>query len=65
MKKSVKVLVIITMTLFFGNAAQSQLKLPVTNGIAPDIKKVIQDYPNHFSNLAGGTDHSAGTVNRL
>lgn len=53
MKKSVKVLVIITMTLFFGNAAQSQLKLPVTNGIAPDIKKVIQDYPNHFSNLQG------------
>lgn len=53
MKKSVKVLVIITMTLFFGNVAQSQLKLPVTNGIAPDVKKVIQDYPNHFSNLQG------------
>ncbi len=53
MKKSVKVLVIITMSLFFGNAAQSQLKLPVTNGIAPDLKKVIQDYPQQFHNLVG------------
>lgn len=31
----------------------AQLKLPTINGIAADIKKVIQDYPNRFINLMG------------
>ncbi|MBN8673225.1 MAG: hypothetical protein J0L56_03765 [Chitinophagales bacterium] len=53
MKKSVKVLVIITISLCLGSAARSQLKLAAVNGIAPDIKKVIQDYPRQFHNLMG------------
>lgn len=53
MKKSVKVLVIITISLCLGNAARSQLKLAAANSITPDIKKVIQDYPRQFHNLMG------------
>ncbi len=53
MKKSVKVLVAITMSLCLGNPARTQLKLAAANTIAPAVKKVIQDYPQQFHNLMG------------
>lgn len=53
MKKSVKSLVLITISAFLFNATMAQLKLPAINGVAPDVKKVIEDYPNRFINLMG------------
>lgn len=56
MKKTVKPLVLITIISIFFINASAQLKLPVKNenrGIGTDIKKVIEDYPNHFVNLMG------------
>jgi hypothetical protein len=55
MKQAVKTLVLITITLPLLNSLQAQLKLPpvAMAGIAPDVKKVIQDYPNRFRNLQG------------
>jgi hypothetical protein len=53
MKKSVKSLVLITMSVFIASVSAAQLKLPVINGVAADVKKVIEDYPNRFINLMG------------
>lgn len=53
MKKTVKALVLLTMLSFFLNDASAQLKLPVINGVTNDVKKAIEDYPNHFSGLIG------------
>lgn len=54
MKKSVKTLVLLTISFLIFSAADAQLKLPVVgNGIGGDIKKVIEDYPNRFINLMG------------
>lgn len=54
MKKSVKTLVLLTISFLISSAADAQLKLPVVgNGIGGDIKKVIEDYPNRFINLMG------------
>jgi hypothetical protein len=53
MKQIVKTLVGITIFLSLTISAAAQLKLPVLNGIAPDVEKVIKDYPNHFNNLQG------------
>ena len=53
MKKSVKTLVFLTTSFLFFNCLHAQLKLPVVNGIGNDIKKIVEDYPNHFSNLVG------------
>lgn len=53
MKISVKSPVLITISIFFLTSLNAQLKLPVVNGIAADIKKVIEDYPNRFTNLIG------------
>ena len=53
MKKTVKALVFITITALFLNNAAAQLKLPVINGVTNDVKKVIEDYPNHFASLIG------------
>jgi hypothetical protein len=53
MKKTVKTLVFITIISLAGLPAKSQLKLPFTAGIGPDIRRVIDDYPNHFNNLLG------------
>lgn len=53
MKISVKTLVLFTglfLVSFFSNA---QLKLPVANSIAADVKKIIRDYPDHFSSVKG------------
>jgi hypothetical protein len=53
MKKSVKALVLITISAFHFSTAAAQLKLPVINGVSADVKKVIEDYPNRFINLMG------------
>ena len=53
MKKSVKPLVLLTIAALFLNSLSAQLKLPVVNGFANDVKKVIEDYPNRFINLMG------------
>ena len=53
MKKSVKPLVLLTIAALFLNFLSAQLKLPVVNGFANDVKKVIEDYPNRFINLMG------------
>ncbi|MEO7924330.1 MAG: hypothetical protein ABIR30_11690 [Chitinophagaceae bacterium] len=53
MRKSVKPLAIITIFCLLCTSLQAQLKLPVMNGVANDVKKVIEDYPNRFVNLMG------------
>ncbi len=53
MKKSVKTLVFITIAVFYFIPIAAQLKLPSINGVGHDVKKVIDDYPNHFTNLMG------------
>ena len=53
MRKSVKTLVLFTITALVFQTATAQLKLPVINGVTNDIKKVIEDHPNHFANLKG------------
>ena len=53
MKQAVKILAFITISVFVVNHSIAQLKLPVVNSIGPDVKKVINDYPNHFRNLQG------------
>ena len=53
MKKAVKTLALITISTLLTVHSFAQLKLPVVNGIGPDIKKVLQDYPNRFHNLMG------------
>lgn len=53
MKKSVKSLALITISAFIASVSTAQLKLPSINGVAADVKKVIEDYPNRFINLMG------------
>jgi hypothetical protein len=53
MKKSVKTLALITTILLFLNHTDAQIRLPVLNGIASDVKKVIEDYPSRFIHLMG------------
>lgn len=53
MKKSVKSLVLITISAFIFQTTSAQLKLPVINGVTNDVKKVIEDHPNHFANIKG------------
>jgi hypothetical protein len=53
MRKPVKSLVLITISAFLFHSATAQLKLPTIQGVANDVKKVIDDYPNRFANLMG------------
>lgn len=53
MKKSVKTLALLTISILLFNFSKAQLKLPTVNGIGSDIKKVIEDYPERFANLLG------------
>lgn len=53
MKKPVKTLALITISFLLSTYASAQLKLPGLNPVAADVKKVIEDYPNHFINLMG------------
>ena len=52
MKNAVVFLAFITITAPT-NPSFSQLKIAGPAGIGDDIRKVISDYPNHFSNLRG------------
>lgn len=53
MTKSVKTLVLITISPLFFNIADAQIKMPTLNGVGNDVKKVIEDYPNRFIKLMG------------
>ena len=53
MKQAVKTLVLFTILFSLVSTSYSQIKLHVANGIAPIVKKVLQDYPNRFANLQG------------
>lgn len=55
MKKTVKPPVLITIFLLACISSTAQLKLPAlnSNSISNDIKKVIADYPIHFTGLMG------------
>jgi hypothetical protein len=53
MKQAVKTLVAFTIAASLTTTSTAQLRLPGTTNVAPDVKKVIQDYPNHFQNLLG------------
>lgn len=53
MTKSVKSLVLTTISTFLFSIADAQLRLPAINGVGNDVKKVIEDYPNRFINLMG------------
>ena len=53
MAKSVKTLVFISILSLFFTSSSAQLKLPIAGGVAPDVKKVIEDYPNLFIHLMG------------
>lgn len=63
MKNSVKPLVLLTIISLFCITTSAQLKLPLANSIANDVKKVIEDYPNRFINLMGEiiTQHQQST----
>lgn len=54
MKRTVKTLAVFTIFLSLTTTSFAQLRLPgIQNGIAPDIRKVVEDYPNHFMNIKG------------
>lgn len=54
MKKSVKTLALITiLSLSLPGLTTAQLISVADNSIGADIRKVIEDYPNHFANLLG------------
>lgn len=53
MKKTVKTLVLITTCSLLSAGGNAQLKLPVASAVAADVKKVMADYPNRFTNLMG------------
>jgi len=53
MRKSVKLLALITITTVVFKDSEAQLKLPVSNPVANDIKKVISDHSNHYANIKG------------
>ena len=53
MKPPVKTLALLTIFFFSINTAGAQIKFASANTIAADVKKVIDDYPNHFDNILG------------
>jgi hypothetical protein len=53
MRPSVKTLVFITIFFFSLTIIQAQLKQNGTGSVAANVKKVIDDYPNHFENITG------------
>jgi hypothetical protein len=53
MKYFVKLPVFFTILFLSYNAPYSQIKLNGGSVIADDVKKVIDDYPNHFDNILG------------
>jgi len=53
MKRSVKALVVFTISFLLFNHTQAQLKLNSSGTIGADVRKVVSDYPNSFANLIG------------
>ncbi len=53
MKNHVKTPVLFTILLFSLLSASAQIKLPAANPVAPDMKRVMADYNDHFSHLLG------------
>lgn len=53
MKNTVKTLVLLTTFFISSTSVNAQLKLPVASALASDVKKIIKEYPNHFTALKG------------
>jgi hypothetical protein len=53
MKKTVKSLLLIIAISTHSFSSHSQLRLPLANALASDIRTVIRDYPHQFSSLQG------------
>lgn len=55
MQKTVKAHVLFLFCSFFATPSHSQitLKLPATSPLPAEIKQLVADYPNHFSNILG------------
>ena len=53
MHSTVKTLALLGIFFISTIALNAQLKIPGNTNITSDIKKVIEDYPNHFANLLG------------
>jgi hypothetical protein len=54
MKPPVKTLALLSIFLLSLSSTNAQFKLTSANTVAADVKKVIDDYPNHFDNILGG-----------
>jgi hypothetical protein len=53
MKPPVKSLVLLTIFFLSATISNAQLTIHPKGSIASDVKKVIDDYPNHFTNILG------------
>ena len=53
MKKTVKSLLLSFVICTLVSSAYSQLRLPLANALASDIRKIIRDYPHQFNSLQG------------
>ncbi len=53
MKKTVKSLLLSFVICTLVSSSYSQLRLPLANALASDIRKIIRDYPHQFSSLQG------------
>jgi hypothetical protein len=64
MKKIVKTLCFIVFSFLFSSSSFAQLKIPVANAFAADMKKVIREYPHQFTALQGEViEENPQTVN--
>lgn len=53
MKLIVKLLAIITILFVSFSVSYAQLNTITGNNVSGDVKKIIEDYPNHFQNIIG------------
>lgn len=53
MKKIVKPLLCTALSIALTLSSYSQLRLPLANALAIDIRKIIRDYPHQFGSLQG------------
>ena len=53
MKPPVKTLALLTIFFISLTITKAQIKIKGSGSIATDVKKVIDDYPNHFDNILG------------
>jgi hypothetical protein len=45
--------VFLTIVTLYSFSLAAQLRLPIGNGIAKELRAIIEDYPNHFSHITG------------